>query len=107
EDVSDTLASVLKGAPNWNALPLATPVAIRRLLRRALEKDPRRRLHDIADARLELDDAIANAGEDSRAESSGVGGASPSAWRRALPWTVAGVLAAAFAVAIATWAGRP
>ena len=46
EDVSDTLASVLKGDINWNGVP---PQALR-LLKRCLERDPKRRLHDIADA---------------------------------------------------------
>jgi serine/threonine protein kinase len=58
EDVSDTLAAVLKTDPDWNQLPAETPATIRRLLRRCLEKDRRRRLSDIADARLEIDDAL-------------------------------------------------
>src|SRR5258706_2907904 len=44
EDVSDTLASVLRGQLDWTALPSETPTAIRRLLRRTLEKDSGRRL---------------------------------------------------------------
>ena len=50
--VSDTLASVLKTEPEWNTLAPTTPSAIRRLLRRCLEKDRKRRLSDAADARL-------------------------------------------------------
>ena len=56
ETVSDTIAVVLGREPDWRALPPDTPAGIRLLLRRCLEKDPKRRLHDIADARLELDD---------------------------------------------------
>ena len=56
EDVSDTLASILKSDPDWKALPAATPTTIRRVLRRCLEKDPRRRFHDIADVRLDLEE---------------------------------------------------
>jgi serine/threonine protein kinase len=56
--VSDTLASVLKTEPDWNALAPTTHPAIRRLLRRCLEKDRRRRLSDAADARLEIDEAL-------------------------------------------------
>jgi len=56
DDVSEMLAAVIKGEPNWSVLPASTPSATRRLLRRCLERDPRRRLHDIADARLELDE---------------------------------------------------
>ena len=57
--VSDTLAAVLKTEPDWNALPHSTPPAIRRLLRRCLEKDHKRRLADAADARIEIDEAQA------------------------------------------------
>ncbi len=59
ETNSDTLASVLKTDPNWRALPADTPLPIRRLLRRCLEKDRHRRLDSAAAARLEIDDAIA------------------------------------------------
>jgi serine/threonine protein kinase len=57
--VSDTLAAVLKTEPDWTALAPTTPSAIRRLLRRCLEKDQRRRLADAADARIEIDEAQA------------------------------------------------
>jgi serine/threonine protein kinase len=57
ETVSDTLAHILKGEPDWNRLPPDTPIRIRTLLRRCLEKDPRRRLHDIADARIETEES--------------------------------------------------
>jgi len=53
------LAAVLKTEPNWSALPAETPHAIRRLLRRCLERDKKRRLSDIADARLEIEEALA------------------------------------------------
>jgi serine/threonine-protein kinase len=56
EEISDTLASVLKDDPAWAALPPDLPASLRRLLRRCLEKDPRRRLSAIGDARLELDE---------------------------------------------------
>ena len=54
EDVSITLAGVLKEDVKWDALPADLPASIRRLLRRCLEKDPKRRLAAISDARLEL-----------------------------------------------------
>jgi serine/threonine protein kinase/Tol biopolymer transport system component len=59
EDVSDTLAAVLRAEPDWGRLPAETPLPIRRLMRRSLEKDRRRRLSDAADARLEIEDALA------------------------------------------------
>ena len=57
--VADTLAAVMRGEPDWAALPGATPSAVRTLLRRCLEKDRGRRLANIADARLEIDDVLA------------------------------------------------
>ena len=57
--IADTLGAVMRGEPDWSALPAATPPEIRKLLRRCLEKDRSRRLADIADARLEIDDLLA------------------------------------------------
>jgi serine/threonine-protein kinase len=65
DEISDVLATVLKTDPEWQALPADTPASVRRLLRRCLEKDPRKRLRAIGDARLDLDDtepAVAAAG---------------------------------------------
>ena len=59
DDVSEVLASVLRQDVDWSALPANTPPSVRRLLRRCLERDPRRRLHHLADGRLDLDDAEA------------------------------------------------
>jgi serine/threonine protein kinase len=57
DTLSDTIVSILEREPDWSALPETTTPSIRRLLRRCLEKDPRRRLRDIGDARVELDEA--------------------------------------------------
>ena len=57
ETVSDVLAAVLKTEPDWGALPSATPPAVVHLVRRCLERDPKLRLRDIGDARLELEEA--------------------------------------------------
>ena len=57
--VSDTIAAVLERSPDWTALPPKTPPAVRHVLARCLEKDPKQRWRDIADARIELDDAEA------------------------------------------------
>ena len=54
---SDTIARILEHEPDWKVLPSSTPARIRDLLRRCLEKDHRRRLHDIADARIEIEEA--------------------------------------------------
>src|SRR5262249_18859352 len=54
--VSDTIARILERDPDWKSLPASTPPAVRRLLTRCLKKDSKRRLHDIADARVEIED---------------------------------------------------
>ncbi len=96
-DVSEVLASVLMREPEWAALPASTPAAIRRLLARCLERDPARRLRDIGDARLELQDGAA---PDPEAPAHPVATPWIPAW---LPWTVA-----AMALAAAAWAfARP
>src|SRR5256712_7122876 len=62
--VTDTIAAVVSAEPEWKLLPADTPgSSIRRLLTRCLQKDARRRLHDIADARIELEDAMATPAE--------------------------------------------
>jgi Tol biopolymer transport system component len=58
--VTDTLAAVLDREPDWSLLPDKTPPAMQRLLRRCLEKDPKLRLHDMGDAGLDLQDALAS-----------------------------------------------
>jgi eukaryotic-like serine/threonine-protein kinase len=58
ETVPHVLASVLKSEPDWGRLPADTPAHVRRLLRRCLEKDRKRRLDSAAAARLEIDDTL-------------------------------------------------
>ncbi len=58
DSTTEIIGAVLGREPNWVHLPNELPENIRRLLRRCLEKDPRRRMHHIADARVELDDAL-------------------------------------------------
>jgi Tol biopolymer transport system component len=91
EDVADTLAYVLTREPDWSALGPDTPAHLRRLLRRCLEKDRRKRLADIADARLELEEgAIADAGAPA-----------PGSAARPRPRSASAWLAAAIAIAAA------
>ena len=58
ETLSDTIAAILGREPDWAVLPAATPPPIRRLLRRCLDKDVKRRLRDVADARADIDDVL-------------------------------------------------
>jgi serine/threonine-protein kinase len=56
ETITDCLSAVLSREPDWDALPAETPPHLRGLLRRCLQKDPQKRLRDIGDARLELEE---------------------------------------------------
>jgi serine/threonine-protein kinase len=94
DDISMTLAAVLKENVDFTALPLDTPPSVARLVRRCLEKDAKKRLSSIADARLELDDATIGA---SIAEGP-LDGA--SSWRTRLLWGTAGALVAGAATAV-------
>jgi Tol biopolymer transport system component len=58
ETVPDIFSAILQGDPDWSALPDRTPPRVRELLERCLEKSPRSRLHDIGDARIELEKAV-------------------------------------------------
>ena len=86
QTISDTLAAVLRAEVDWAALPAGLPSNIPILLRRCLERDFRKRLRDIGDARLELEQPAAPF----------PGAIAPAAPRRwvALPWIVACLLAA-------------
>ncbi len=58
ETVTDIFAAIVKNDPDWQLLPNSTPENIRLLLRRCLQKDLDRRLHDVADARIEIEEAL-------------------------------------------------
>ena len=103
DDVSITLASVLKDEVKWEALPADLPTPLRRLLRRCLEKDPRRRLSSIGDARLELDDARTPAFEERIVAPHG-GLATVPAKRSLVPWTFAALASIVATTAVVLWA---
>ncbi|SPE37377.1 Serine/threonine protein kinase [Candidatus Sulfopaludibacter sp. SbA6] len=94
ETVSETLASVIKDVPDLDALPAETPAGIRKMLRRCLDKDPRRRLQAIGEARFALEEVLAGA----LAEEPAV---IPASQRSGVPFWVAGLLALAAVSALA------
>ena len=55
DTVTDVLSAIVSREPDWNALPVRVPTSVARLVRRCLEKDPRKRLRDIGEARLLLE----------------------------------------------------
>jgi eukaryotic-like serine/threonine-protein kinase len=96
DTISDTIAAILEHEPDWTMLPADTPVPIRRLLRRCLEKDPKRRLDSASDARLEIDDAIAFPAAETLALA-----ATPS--RRVTPVAIAALAGLTVIVALVAW----
>lgn len=102
ETATDSLGAVLHKEPDWSQLPPTTPSTIQLLLRKCLAKDRKRRLHDIADARVDLEQAIS----DPDSTSFGLAAAAVQdaarkikkpVWALAIPWVLA-ALAAAFAL---------
>ncbi len=104
ETISDTIANILKRGPDWGALPSDAPAGVGRVLRRCLEKEPGRRLRDIGDVRIWVEEAIAEPADSAL----GVGCDERPRWRRLNgPWIAAGVmgLIAAAAIGLATRVG--
>ncbi len=95
--VPETIDAILEGRPDWQPLPSTVPSGIRRLLRRCLDPDPQRRLHHIADARIEIDDATDQSAEEYES-------AVPGARRREL---LLAALTVVFAIGIAVLLLRP
>jgi serine/threonine protein kinase/WD40 repeat protein len=79
DTVTESMAAVLRGEPDWNALPAGTPANVRAVLRRCLQKNPKERLRDIGDARIEVGESATYPSE-----------AVPTLHRFSLPWLAAG-----------------
>ena len=101
DTASDLYVAVLEREPDWQRLPEALPAGVTRLLRRCLQKDPRQRLHDIADARIEIQESRTDPSQPIPATAPARSGTNP--WPRRLVWVFA---TAALAAAIAIGAGR-
>jgi Tol biopolymer transport system component len=102
EDITDTLAAVLRQEIMLSALPAATPLRLKRLIERCLERDPKQRLRDIGEARIEI--ARIEAGGADMIEAPAAASAAPR-WKRALPWALF-VVAALALIALAVPAIR-
>lgn len=69
ETTTDTLAAVLTREPDFDQLPASTPASIRRLIGRCLQKDVKKRLQSIGDARIDIEDCIAGRNDEQLAGS--------------------------------------
>src|SRR5881628_308070 len=98
--MSDRVVAILDREPAWDALPAATPPAVHRTLRRCLEKDVKRRLRDIGDARFEIDEALAAPARDP-----GIVAGPMRAWRA--PQMIAAVVVAAIVAGVTAWLIKP
>jgi serine/threonine-protein kinase len=90
-----TMAAVMLQEPDWKALPEEVPGRVRLLLRRCLEKEPEKRLRDMGDARLEMEDALSGAAVD--------GDVVAGRQRRLWPAVAAGLIVGAAAVGAWAW----
>jgi eukaryotic-like serine/threonine-protein kinase len=89
ETTSDILACVIRAEPDWSQLPAATPQAVRHLLSRCLQKDPKQRLRDIGDARITIEEVLSGS---AAAETAAGLAAAPRHWRRVILGAITGLI---------------
>ncbi|MEE8348922.1 MAG: protein kinase, partial [Acidobacteriota bacterium] len=98
ETVTDTLAKILEGEPDWNVLSPTVPSTIRFLMGRCLQKDPGKRLQHIDGARILIDEALTGA---TTASAIGLAGApQPARWRPTITLGVVALVGVAIGVAL-------
>src|SRR5215510_1435874 len=103
DTVTEILAAVLKSEPDWSALPEATPLHLRSLLRRCLQKDAKKRLRDAADVQVEIEDALT---APATAVPPPMAIPARALWQRVLPWAAC-LLAGAVSAGLAVWTLKP
>jgi len=103
ETISEMIAAVLKTDPDWGTLPPRTPAALRRLMQRCLERDPRHRLRDIGDARVALEEIMSGRAEEPAAAPA----ATPAAAGRTILYVCAAAVVAAAVTAAAIHFMKP
>ena len=100
EDITDTLAAVVRSEPDWSLVPGTVSPMLLVFLRRCLQKDLKQRIGDIHDVRLALEGAFEIAAAPTAVS---VERPQPAPWRRALPWA-AGIVTGGLLVGVASWA---
>jgi serine/threonine protein kinase/Tol biopolymer transport system component len=104
ETPTEILAAVLRGEPDWQALPETTPLSIRTLLRRCLQKETSKRARDAGDVRIEIEESLA---APVTAEADKAAKGVPWLERRALIPSVGALLIGAAIAAFAVWNLKP
>ena len=97
DTLSDTIANVIEREPAWAALPANLPAVLAHSLRRCVRKNPRQRVHDVADVRLAMEDAFETTvtGAPSAPQQGG--------WKRALPLALGMLLVGSVTTGLAVW----
>ena len=97
ETITDTIASILKSEPEWEALPPSIPSTIRFLINRCLQKDAGKRLQHIDGARILIEEALSGT-----TTLSPIGATiQPPLWKQAIPWSI--TLTIALAAVVVVW----
>ena len=99
DTITDILGGIVRVDPDWTALPDDVPASIRSLLRHCLHKDRRRRLKDVSDASLEIEDVIAGVAQPAVAPAPGAH-ATTRRGRERMAWLAAGGLLVIAAVSM-------
>ena len=103
DDVSTTLARVIEREPDWDVLPSNLSPVLATYLRRCLAKEPRQRVHDIADVRLALEGAF----ETDSSQVVGAAAVAQPTWRQPLPVAMAASVVAVLVCGLAAWSLWP
>ena len=104
DSVTESLGATIHKEPDWTVLPDTTPPSVQLLLHRCLQKDRSRRLQDIGDARVELDDTLSGS---SQAWTGGVQASAPAARWPGWPWLVVTTVLLVIAVGLSVVFTRP
>jgi serine/threonine-protein kinase len=106
EDVTDTIVAVMSKEPDWSVLPAAMSPGVVRLMRRSVEKDPKRRLRDIGEARIQIEDAAGGKASESDPKTMSAH-SKRSTLLEKTGWVVAGAIAASALIGLVALQFRP
>jgi serine/threonine protein kinase/Tol biopolymer transport system component len=103
ETATDTLARIIERQPDWEALPQETPMNIRTLLRRCLEKNPQKRLRDIGDAFIEIQETLNLPADVPPQTTSLQADRQPLSWPRLIAIMAVGIIIGGILIVLGIW----